>query len=171
MPRPPFPNSCNRPRTEAGLRSADRQRSKLVRRRPWPFLVLRPVRAHHGHPVGWSGASKADVLAHSPQSNDGWNAEGPFLGGDALKPAIRFVAGVDQNQIGRFLHTWRKAVIHSVGPSGAGEIPGLCGAGVRKVLQPEDKPAGQNEQEPSRLTRRCRGRGRPTFPAGMGDND
>jgi hypothetical protein len=48
-PRPPLPNSCNRTRTEAGLWPADRRRPKLVRMRPWPFLVRWSVRANSVH--------------------------------------------------------------------------------------------------------------------------
>jgi hypothetical protein len=63
---------------------------------------------------------EADMWIRGAADGLGWEAEGPFLGGDALRPDIRFVAGTGQNQIGRLRRTSREAVICSVKPSGTG---------------------------------------------------
>ena len=81
----------------------------------------------------------------------GWNAEGPFLGGDALNRTFDSWPGVAKTRLAGF-DTRREKLLFIQWGRRARELPELCGAGVRKVSPPEDKRAGQNEQEPSRLT-------------------
>jgi len=106
VPRPQLSNSCNCPRTEAGLRPAVRQRPRLVRNRPWPFLVPWPPRALSRHLAARAVTLEADTPRWPSDGGSGWGADGPLSGWAALRVghsvqerADRLLAGISAQRV------------------------------------------------------------------------